>query len=71
MNRIAILAVVACALTTACTVRTERTVVERPVPAGQSAVVVADQQSGTITERVVVREGYATTPDRVVIRERY
>jgi len=42
MNRIAILAVVACALTTACTVSTDRTVVEKPVPVTSSAVVVAD-----------------------------
>lgn len=41
MNRIAILAVVACALTTACTVRSERTVVEKPVPS-TAAVVVPD-----------------------------
>ena len=59
MNRIAILAVVACALTTACTVRSERTVVERPVPASTAAVVVTDQAPGTTTtERVVVRERY-------------
>ena len=59
MNRIAILAVVACALTTACTVRNERTVVERPVPASTAAVVVADPPPpGTTTERVVVREHY-------------
>ena len=58
MNRIAILTVVACALTTACTVRSERTVVERPVPATTASVVVADTPSGTTTERVVVRERY-------------
>ena len=58
MNRIAILAVVACALATACTVRTEGTVVERPVPASTAAVVVADPPPGTTTERVVVRERY-------------
>ena len=58
MNRIAILAVVACALTTACTVRNERTVVERPVPSSTAAVVVADPPPGTTTERVVVRERY-------------
>lgn len=57
MNRIAILAVVACALTTACSVRTERTVVERPAPA----------QSGT----VVVSDPPGPGPDRVVVRERY
>jgi len=59
MNRIAILAVVACALTTACTVRSERTVVERPVavPVSSAAVVVADPVPVT-TERVVVRERY-------------
>jgi hypothetical protein len=56
MNRIAILAVVACALTTACTVRSERTVVEKPVPASTASVVVADPAPGTTTERVVVRE---------------
>ena len=56
MNRIAILAVVACALTTACTVRSERTVVERPVPSSTAAVVVADPP--VATERVVVRERY-------------
>ena len=58
MNRIAILAVVACALTTACTVRSERTVVERPVPVSNAAVVVADPSPGMTTERVVVRERY-------------
>ena len=58
MNRIAILAVVACALTTACTVRSERTVVERPVPSSTAAVVVSDPPPGTTTERVVVRERY-------------
>ena len=56
MNRIAILAVVACALTTACTVRSERTVVERPVPASTATVVVPDSSPG---------------PDRVVVRDRY
>ncbi|MEI6200628.1 MAG: hypothetical protein WCP68_01620 [Enhydrobacter sp.] len=58
MNRIAILAVVACALTTACTVRSERTVVEKPVPSSSAAVVVSDPPPGTTTERVVVRERY-------------
>ena len=58
MNRIAILAVVACALTTACTVRSERTVVERPVPSSTAAVVVADPPPGPTTERVVVRDRY-------------
>jgi hypothetical protein len=57
MNRIAILAVVACALTTACSVRTERTVVERPAPAPSGTVVVADPPG--------------PGPDRVVVRERY
>jgi hypothetical protein len=57
MNRIAILAVVACALTTACTVRTERTVVEKPVPASTATVVVPDSD--------------APPPDRVVVRDRY
>jgi hypothetical protein len=57
MNRIAILAVVACALTSACTVRSERTVVERPVPASTATVVVPD--SGP------------PPPDRVVVRDRY
>ena len=56
MNRFAILAVVACALTTACTVRSERTVVEKPVPS--NAVVVSDAPSSTTSERVVVRERY-------------
>jgi hypothetical protein len=42
MNRIAILAVVACALTTACTVRSERTVVEKPVPSNSALVVPSD-----------------------------
>jgi hypothetical protein len=51
MNRIVLLAVVACALTTACTVRSERTVVEKPVPATTSAVVVADPPP----DRVIVR----------------
>jgi hypothetical protein len=51
MNRIAILAVVACALTAACTVRSERTVVEKPVPS-TAAVVVADPPA----DRVVVHE---------------
>jgi hypothetical protein len=64
MNRIAILAVVACALTTACTVRSERTVVERPTPSN-TAVVVPD--SGP--DRVVVRD--SSPPDRVVVRDRY
>jgi hypothetical protein len=41
MNKIAILAVVICGLTAACTVRSERTVVERPV-APSTAVVVTD-----------------------------
>jgi hypothetical protein len=45
MNRIAILAVVACALTTACTVRSERTVVEKPVPS--TAAVVVDPGPST------------------------
>ncbi len=58
MSRFAILAVVACALTTACTVRSERTVVEKPVPSSSAAVVVADPPPGTTTERVVVRERY-------------
>ncbi len=58
MNRIAILAVVACALTTACTVRSERTVVEKPVPSSSAAVVFADPPPGTTTERVVIRERY-------------
>jgi hypothetical protein len=52
MNRIAILAVVACALTTACTVSTDRTVVEKPVPVTSSAVVVADPPP----DRVIVHE---------------
>jgi hypothetical protein len=65
MNRIVILAVVACALTTACTVRSERTVVERPVPSS-TAVVVPD--SGP-PDRVVVRD--SSPPDRVVVRDRY
>ncbi len=58
MSRFAILAVVACALTTACTVRSERTVVEKTVPSSSAAVVVADPPPGTTTERVVVRERY-------------
>jgi hypothetical protein len=57
MNRIAILAVVACSLTAACTVRSERTVVERPAPASTASVVVADP-APTTTERVVVRDRY-------------
>ena len=56
MNRIAILAVVACALTTACTVRSERTVVEKPVPSNTATVVVPD--SGPPPDRVVVRDRY-------------
>jgi hypothetical protein len=52
MNRIVILAVIACALTTACTVRSERTVVEKPVPASTAAVVVADPPP----DRVVIHE---------------
>ena len=56
MNRIAILAVVACALTTACTVRSERTIVESPAPANAAPVVVPDS---------------SPAPDRVVVRERY
>jgi hypothetical protein len=56
MNRIAILGVVACALTTACTVRSERTVVERPAPSNTATVVVPD--SGPPPDRVVVRERY-------------
>lgn len=59
MNRITILAVVACTLTTACTVRSERTVVEKPVPANTAAVVIADPPPpGTTTEHVIVREHY-------------
>lgn len=54
MNRIAILAVVACALTTACTVRSERTVVEKPVQPTTASVVVADPPP--TTARVVVRD---------------
>lgn len=57
MNRIAILAVVACALTTACTVRSERTVVEKPTPANTATVVVPDS-SPPPTDRVVIRERY-------------
>ena len=56
MNRIAILAVVACALTTACTVRSERTIVESPAPANAATVVVPD--SSPAPDRVVVRELY-------------
>ena len=56
MNRIAILGVVACVLTTACTVRSERTVVEKPVPTSTAAVVVADPPP--VTEHVIVRERY-------------
>jgi len=58
MKRTALLAVVACALgTTACTVRSERTVVEKPVPASTAAVVVpADPGPGTTT--YVVHDRY-------------
>ena len=41
MKKIVILAVVMCGLTAACTVRSERTVVERPAQPS-TAVVVAD-----------------------------
>jgi hypothetical protein len=47
MNRIVVLAVVACALTSACTVRTERTVVEKPVPSTATVVVPADPGPST------------------------
>jgi hypothetical protein len=40
MKKIAILAVVLCGLTAACTVRSERTVVQQPTPAPATAVVV-------------------------------
>ncbi len=58
MKRIALLAIVACVLgTTACTVRSERTVVERPVPANSAAVVVpADSGPGPGTTTYVVRD---------------
>ena len=54
MHRIAILAVAACALTTACTVRSERTVVEKPVPASTASVVVTDPPP--TTEHVIVHD---------------
>lgn len=45
----AILALIAVgALTAACTVRNERTVVERPAPAPAAAVVVADPPPTTV-----------------------
>ena len=45
----AILALIAVgALTAACTVRNERTVVERPAPAPATAVVVADPPPSTV-----------------------
>lgn len=47
MNRIVILAVVACALTSACTVRSERTVVEKPVPSSAAVVVPSDSSQTT------------------------
>ena len=47
-----ILAALLCGIAGACTVRSERTVVERPVAAPASAVVVADPPPAT----VIVRE---------------
>jgi hypothetical protein len=45
----AIIALIAIgALTAACTVRSERTVVERPAPAPAAAVVVADPPPATV-----------------------
>jgi len=43
-----ILAVVILAAASACTVRSERTVVEKPVPAPATAVVVADPPPSTV-----------------------
>jgi hypothetical protein len=43
-----ILAVVILAAASACTVRSERTVVEKPVPAPASAVVVPDPPTSTV-----------------------
>ena len=42
MKKIALIAVALCGLTAACTVRSERTVVEHPAPAPAAAVVVPD-----------------------------
>ncbi|MBS0548321.1 MAG: hypothetical protein JSR24_11265 [Proteobacteria bacterium] len=54
MKRVVLLAVVACALgTTACTVRSERTVVEKPAPATTASVVVADPPPPGTTTYVV------------------
>lgn len=46
MRKIAFLALVLCGLTTACTVRSERTVVEHPRPA-PAAVVATPPPPGT------------------------
>lgn len=49
MKRIALMGIVACALgTTACTVRSERTVVEKPVPSN-TAVLVPDPGPSSTT----------------------
>ncbi len=52
MKYVAIAALLICGLATACSVRSERTVVERPAPSTTAAVVVADPPPAT----VVVRE---------------
>lgn len=43
-----ILAIIILAAASACTVRSERTVVERPVAVPATAVVVADPPAGTV-----------------------
>jgi hypothetical protein len=43
-----ILAVIILAAASACTVRSERTVVERPAPVPANAVVVANPPAGTV-----------------------
>ena len=54
MKYMVLVAVALCGLASACSIKSERTVVERPVPATTAAVVVADPAPTTTTTTVYV-----------------